>query len=118
MSSKMDKKKKNIVRKSKRSMFVPHITECTYYIEKTRRDYLRKCSEHFNKKLYESLVDMKLWWMEREDNWVALEKSGNENVANYIKNGVLRRKLYPSYINCWDPRRKRRRNAVKESQNL
>ena len=88
-------KKKNIVRKSKRSMFVPHITECTYYIEKTRRDYLRQCSEHFNKKLYESLVDMKLWWMQREDNWVALEKSGNENVANYIKNGVLRRKLYP-----------------------
>jgi len=89
----MDKKKK--CPKAKRSLFVPHMMECAFYVENTRRNYLRKCSEHFNKKLYECLVDMKCWWMKREDTQVELKKSGNENVANYIKNGVLRRKLYP-----------------------
>jgi len=102
-------KKKNRVRKSKRSSIIPHITECTYYIEKTRRDYLRQCSEHFNKKLYDSLVDMKRWWMQCEDTQVALEKSNNENVADYIKNGVLRRKLYPILHQLLGPKKQEKK---------
>jgi len=102
----MDKKKSQ---KSKRSAFIPHMMECAFYMENTRRNYLRKCSEHFNKQLYDCLVDMKCWWMKREDTQVELEKSGNENVADYIKNGVLRRKLYPVLHQLLGPKKQEKK---------
>jgi len=103
----MVKKKKS--EKSKRNAFIPHMMECAYYTEKTRRDYLHQCSEHFNKQLYDCLVDSKCWWMQREDDQVQLEKSGNENVADYIKNGVLRRKLYPVLHELLGPKKQKKK---------
>jgi len=113
----VNKKKKS--QNSKRDAFIPKLMECAYYTEKTRRDYLWQCSEHFNKKLYDCLVQLKSFWMELEDVQVDLEKSGNEYVDKYIKNGVLRRKLYPVLHQVNDPKEKRRkrrrgRNAVQE----
>ena len=110
----MVKKKKS--EKSKRNMFIPHMMECAYFTEKTRRDYLRQCSEHFNKQLYDCLVDSKCWWMQREDDQVQLEKSGNENVADYIKNGVLRRKLYPILHEVLGPKKQKKKKKKRRSR--
>ena len=103
----MVKKKKS--EKSKRNAFIPHMMECAYFTEKTRRDYLRKCSEHFNKLLYDCLVDSKCWWLKREDDQFELEKSGNEHVADYIKNGVLRKKLYPVLHEVLGPKKQKKK---------
>jgi len=108
--------KKTKSEKSKRNAFIPHMMECAYYTEKTRRDYLRKCSEHFNKLLYDCLVDSKCWWMKCEDDQVELEKSGNEHVADYIKNGVLRRKLYPVLHEVLGPKKQKKKKKKKCSK--
>jgi len=63
--------------------------------------------------MYDSLVDSKRWWIKREDTQVALEKSGNENVADYIKNGVLRRKLYPVLHQLLGPRKQEKKKRSK-----
>jgi len=47
--------------------------------------------------------------MKREDTQVVLEKSGNENVADYIKNGVLRRKLYPVLHQLLGPKKQEKK---------
>jgi len=90
-SSKMVKKKKS--QKSKMDAFIPKMMDSAYDMEKTRRDYLRQCSEHYNKKLYDCLMQLKCFWMKLEDVQVELEISGNENVDEYVKNSALRRKL-------------------------
>jgi len=115
----MVKKKKNR-EKSKRNAFIPHIMECAYYTEKTRRDYLRKCSEHFNRLLYDCLVDSKCRWLKREDDQFELEKSdNNEHVADYIKNGVPRKKLYPVLHEVLGPKKqKKKKKKCTKKQDL
>ena len=88
--SKMVKKSQ----KSKVDAFIPKMMDSAYDMEKLRCNYLRQCSEHYNKKLYDCLMQLKSFWMMMEKNQVALEISGNEYVDEHIKNSVLRRKLY------------------------
>ena len=51
------------IQKSKMDAFIPQIREHAYYTEKTRRDYLRECSEYFGKYLNDFLMKEKCFWM-------------------------------------------------------
>jgi len=90
-SSKMVRQKSQ---KSKVDAFIPKMMDSAHAIEELRCDYLRQCNEHYNKKLYDCLKQLKSLWMMMEKNQVELEISGNVYVDEHIKNSVLRRKLY------------------------
>jgi len=63
----------SVIQKSKMEVFIPKIKECAYITEKTRRDYLRECSEYYNQYLNDYLMNEKRFWMMNEEMKVELD---------------------------------------------
>jgi len=69
------------IQKSKMDAFIPQMKEHAYYTEKTRRDYLRECSEYYDKYLHDFLMKEKCFWMRNEEMKVELNHA-EEHVKN------------------------------------
>jgi len=71
------------IQKSKVDAFIPQNREHAYYTEKTRHDYLRECSEYYDKYLNDFLMKEKCFWMRNEKMKVGLD---HENAEEHVKN--------------------------------
>ena len=74
------------IEKSKMDAFIPKIKECAYETEKTRRDYLRQCSEYYDKYLNGYFMKEKRFWMMNEEMKVQLEIRDQEDAEEHVKN--------------------------------
>ena len=73
------------IQKSKTDAFIPQIRDHAYYTEKTRHDYLRECSEYYDKYLNDFLMKEKCFWMRNEEMKVGLETRNHENAEEHVK---------------------------------